>query len=40
MSQKWKVICIIWVVCGVAILTQAPGTLWIPAIGTLLASDF
>jgi hypothetical protein len=39
MSQKWKVMCIIWVICGVvAICTDEPGILWIPAIGTLLAS--
>lgn len=40
MSEKWKVICFIWVVCGiVAIWTDTPGILWIPAVGTLLASD-
>lgn len=40
MSEKWKVMCIIWAVCGVvAILTQAPGILFIPAVGTLIAAD-
>jgi|APSaa5957512576_1039674.scaffolds.fasta_scaffold615320_1 hypothetical protein len=40
MSEKWKVMCIIWTVCGVvAILTQAPAILMIPAVGTLFASN-
>ena len=40
MTEKWKVMCIIWVVCGVvAILTQAPAILMIPAVGTLFAAD-
>lgn len=39
MSEKWKVMCIIWVICGVvAILTNSPGVLMIPAVGTLFAS--
>lgn len=38
MNQKWKVMCIIWGICGiVAIATNAPGVLIIPAIGTFLA---
>jgi hypothetical protein len=38
MTEKWIVMLIIWVICGiVAIWTKAPAIMWIPAIGTLLA---
>ena len=40
MSQKWRVMCLIWIVCGVvAIVTNSPGVLWFPAIGTILAAE-
>ena len=40
MSQKWQVICIIWVVCGiVAISINTTWVLLIPAVGTAFASE-
>jgi len=39
MTEKWIVMLIIWVICGiVAIWTDAPGIMLLPAIGTLMAA--
>lgn len=41
MSQKWKVMCIIWIVCGiVSAVTGDTGLMAVPAIGTIIVALF